>query len=239
MEDNSVLESLATAWQAITDSALYQALVSEQARRVYVFALAFAISLFSVYTARKPFIRLHRSTSIDTLRRVLTYRGSKPSTPRGIARRRQRIRDDARAYSMTSLGRIGLIFALGVIVPLISVLTIAWIAPFLFPGHAVLIDADTRQAIDTPAVGDLAVFTVDMILKGALNDVAEVYELNFGAVRHASDNILFGLYVLMFRLVADFFVIGLILYAGRTLWNWHSVTAGFDKSAVVVEGLEE
>ena len=45
--------------------------------------------------------------------------------------------------------------------------------------------------------------------------------------------------MLGFAAAAVAFVIGLILYAGRTLWNWRSVTAGFDKSAVVVEGLEE
>jgi hypothetical protein len=67
-------------------------------------------------------------------------------------------------------------------------------------------------------------FAIDLFLKGGLNDVIEVFELDFGSVRHAADNHLYASVILLFRLVADLFVISLIFYTARTSWNWRTAS---------------
>jgi len=82
-----------------------------------------------------------------------------------------------------------------------------------------------------PDGGQLALFGLDLLAKGGLNDFFEVFDLRVGQIGHSPDNYLFSSYVLVFRLVADLFVISLLVYAVRTFWAWRQVTAELDGGA--------
>lgn len=182
------------------------------------------MSLAAVWTARRPLRALHNETTLENLLKRLRISGTKPTRAQTIEAQKQRKLEHARAYSAASIGRIAYTFVLGVGVPFAAVLIITAQGSWLFPQAPVLVDALTRSHIAHPDTAQLTAFAVDLFLKGGLNDVIEVFELDFGSVRHASDNLLYASYILLFRLVADLFVLSLIFYAGRTAVNWRTAS---------------
>ena len=218
-------------WHTLYESEFWHVVSSYEAQRSYAFVVAILVMSGSSYLGLAPFRHLHNQTKTESLKKQLNYRGRRPTTAEGKARRRNRQKQDAKAYAAKTLGRILLIFLLGVVVPLGTVMAISMSSAWLFPDGYALIDRQSLSPVIQPDGGQLVLFGLDLLAKGGLNDFFEVFDLRVGQVGHSPDNYLFSGYVLMFRLVADLFVISLFVYAIRTFWAWRQVTAELDQGA--------
>ncbi len=206
--------------QSIMESELVGQLTTAAMQRVYAFALAVLVTGLAVRIAY-PLLRfLHNQTRYDELVRRMRIPGPEPTRAATIAAQRARKLNTARSYSAKTIGTIILVFLLGVGVPFASVMTVTWYGDWLFPGMPVLIDAVSREPVEAPNLTQLAGFAADLFVKGGLNDLFEVFEWEIGQLRHASDNWGYSSFILLFRVVADVFVLSLVFYAGRTLWHW-------------------
>ncbi len=219
------------AWRSFHESEFWRVFSSYDAQRSYAFIVAIVVISGSSYLGLVPFRRLHNETKTESLERTLRYRGRRPTTEEGKARRRNRQRRDAKAYATKTLMRILVIFVLGVIIPLGAVMAISVASPWLFPDGYALVDRQSLSPVIHPDGGQLVLFGLDLLAKGGLNDFFEVFDLRVGQLGHSPDNYLFSGYILVFRLVADLFVISLLVYAIRTFWAWRQVTAELDEGA--------
>lgn len=207
-------------WQSILDSDAARALSTVTMQRAYAFAAALLLTGLAVRIAY-PLLRfLHNHTRYHALLARLRIPGPAPSRAASIAAQRKRKLETAREYSAHTIGTILLVFLLGVGVPFAVVMTVTWQGSWLFPDMPVLIDAVSREPVETPSLAQLAGFAADLFLKGGLNDLFEVFEWEIGQLRHASTNLGYSGFILLFRVIADVFVLSLVFYAGRTLWHW-------------------
>ncbi|TGY90065.1 hypothetical protein E5163_02755 [Marinicauda algicola] len=223
MED--VLALLAGLVEAVRSSRVYEGLTSYTAQRIYALAGMLLITGLAVLTAIGPLRGLHRETDYETLVKRLKIPGPEPSRAATIAAQKARKLETARDYAQCTIGRIAITALLGVVLPFAAILTVTWQGGWFFPGQPVLVEAGSRTPIPHPDAGQLSAFGLDLLLKGGLNDVIETFEWEIGQVRHAATNYPYATLILLFRLVADLFVISLLFYAGRTALNWRRASA--------------
>lgn len=215
-----VVDFLIAAWGAVSVSAAYLALTSDQALRAYALAGVFLASAWAVWTAMKPLRGLHQETKLEHLLARLRIPGPRPTRRQSIEAQMERKLSEAECYAATTSARIGLTFLLGVAVPFSAILLVTACGDWFFPTMPVLVDIASQTAIHHPSAAQLGTFALDLFLKGGLNDVIEVFELDIGTVRHAASNLPYAGLILLFRFVADLFVVSLVFYALRTGYNW-------------------
>lgn len=219
MED--VLAMLAGMLDALRSSAAFQALTSYTAQRLYALSAIVVISLIGISRAYPGLQALHGLSDFEASKKTVRMPGPKPGTETGIERQQSVKTQRAGEHAWSVIGRIVQVFAFGVLIPFAAILLVSWRGDWFFPGLPVLVHAGDGTPLASPGLCELGVFALDLLLKGGLNDAAEVFEWSVGGIRHASSNTGYALLVLMFRAAADVFVLALLFYTARTFWNLH------------------
>lgn len=217
--------------QALAESEVYLMLTSYAAQRIYAVALIGTAFAVAVWLGIWPLRKLHGETKYDTLLGDIMIPGPEPTRAESIAAQKARKLKKAKSYTRRAASYIAAAGILGVVVPLSLVLIIAATGSWFFPNAAVLMDRSTDLDILSPSPSQLVMFGLDILLKGGLNDFAEVFELSVTPISHVSNNWMFAFFVLAFRLSADVFVLALVGYSIRTYWNWRRVARDVTRQA--------
>jgi len=213
---NNVLEVL----KAISQSQVYKTAIAPFALRIYAFIGLATITIIAVLYAIKLFRLLHRETRFETLLGKLKIPGPRPTKEKSKQAQLQRRKDTVKKYVSQTTSKIVITLILGVFLPLAVILIITIYGSWFFPNTPVLVDRNTGASIANPSSFQIIVYATDLFLKGSLNDFLEGFNKNIGPVSYATSNILYTIFVILFRMAADLFVATLVFFVVRTMWNW-------------------
>ena len=153
---------------------------------------------------------------------VKRFRGRIPTREDSINRQAQAMKGHAKEVLNAKHKDVAVATVLGVGVPLLFFGLVTIFADYFFGKTAILIDAKTGSEVFDPSNVQLALFLVDQFLKGALTDIFEVFEYSVSTVSNNSSNLVFSFLVLVFRMLMNLFVIGLVISMISTGSAWRN-----------------
>ena len=178
---------------------------------------------FYVFSA---FRQLHQKTSAGHIRAEIRIPGPAPTREETIEIQRVKKQEGLKRHTKQILWEVLKIGVLGIGLPLAMLVLITMKSHWFFLGSPVLIDAAVGTPIAHPDGVQLLLFFVDQLLKGSLNDLIEVFDINIAnflgvnavMITNNPAIVSFSLSVFIFRMIVGVYAFALLLYLLRTLW---------------------
>lgn len=209
------MEDISALLAQVASSDVAQAVTSVQAQRLYAGAAIVVAFVASLVGAQRQLgiLKGVRAAELDSDKRIS---GREPEVVDTL----QRHVDFYKAERNKILGGVwramSLLGLLGILIPSALVFTIVWIHDWLLPGYvSPVLWPDTASA---PTLGDLALFLLDQVFRGALADIPEVFRLGLTPVSNNPSNILISWLVVIYRFAVGI-VTGGLLYMGYRVWR--------------------
>jgi len=219
---DDLINNVAEVLRAISQSQVYKTATTPFALRLYAFlGLAFLTTIAILY-AIKLFRILHNETRFEVLLKQLRIPGPRPTREETIQAQLDRRVESVKKYISQTTSKIAITMVLGVFLPLAVILIITSYGSWFFPDSPVLVDRNSGASISNPSTFQMIVFATDLFLKGSLNDILEGFNKDIGQVSYATSNVLYTIFIILFRMAADLFVATLLFYTVRIMWNWNA-----------------
>ncbi|MAN63125.1 MAG: hypothetical protein CMI60_14395 [Parvibaculum sp.] len=182
--------------------------------------------LFPPFYVFSAFRQLHKKTSADHIRDEIRIPGPAPTRKETIEIQRVKKREGLKRHTKQMLREVLKITVLGIGLPLAMLVLITTKSHWFFLGLPVLVDAGDGTPVARPDGVQLFLFFVDQFLKGSLNDLVEVFNINIASflgvkavmITNNPAIVSFSLSVFIFRMIVGVYAFALLLYALRTLW---------------------
>jgi len=192
MEMVSQLITEAVTWP------VWEALMSALALRLYFGIGVLVASGIAFHFSRRELLELD---SFDENSPIRGFRTETVSTVRGYEERNRLLREHANGVWGIRWRGFEKLVLFGIIVPAAILAIIATQKDWLFDpqDQPILVngEAPNRKLEST----EIAQFVIDQSLKGAANDLAEVFNINIGDVKNNPHNLVFSGLVVLFRIV--------------------------------------
>jgi hypothetical protein len=194
------MELIVDGWQAFQASGFGGAVTSVEAQRIYAWtalALTYAVSL----VAAQRQLGLLKGVRAVELESDEKLSGPIPTRPQTIRDRLQRYRDRRATIIGGIWQALGGLVVLGLVVPGGVVFCSVWLHDWLLPDYArpILVDGGGSGA---PAFGEIGVFLIDQIFRGALADVPEVFRLGLTPISNNPENAVISWMIVIYRIAA-------------------------------------
>jgi hypothetical protein len=154
---------------------------------------------------------------------VKQFSGRSPIRRRSIQRRIRQLRDFAQRKWIDTGFRAVMMVIFGIVVPGALLATIVAYKGWLFAPENQPILVGAEPAIEQLEPRQLGIFLADQTLKGAANDIAEVFEIDVGDVANNPRNIVFSTLVVVYRLVSGGVAIAIIYLLYRLIGSARKV----------------
>jgi hypothetical protein len=171
-------------------------LTSDDAIRIYILGGALIILTISIVYANRLTVEL-RSIAVA----AFTYkkRGRKVTKPESIARARTELLQ-FRKKMWSHYGKLITAFLVcGFLIPSIGLYLGSIYYGWLDPTNKPFVSMHGNSAIDAPQQGQLLVFVLDQLMRGALMDFMEVFRYDVSAISNNPSNYPFSVAIFLFR----------------------------------------
>lgn len=182
---------------------------SDVALRSYAVLAGTAILALSFYRAWKDYRALREIDPHDML--TPETRGRLPSTIRGWAKRARKDAEHVKYKFRTLVYGASRIALLGVGVPTVLLVFLTAYYTWFEPGAIAVID-ERGMPVTEPGFADASIFVGGALAKGLFFDLIEVFQIPVSRFTNFSDNWVFSAAVLVYRAVANLFLVFVPFY---------------------------
>lgn len=174
-------------------------MMSSEAIQLYISFGSAMIFVGALWIAWAQIRYLHELNLVREME--LRIPGPLPIKVEAIERRRDRVEAFRQNKWRTVWRRVWLLLTAGVAVPTVGLCLVAFYSDALLPGSVIFEDRSSGALVSHASHIDLVLFVLSEMSKGALLDVIEVFQCEFGGVTNNSANVFFGMLLVGYRAI--------------------------------------